>query len=302
MSQLDGFEFENEMKFPFTMVPNLLFDVEVTLAEHVVLTRILMRKRCFECRTRFAIGCGTTIATVRKAMLGLEAKNMIRIRKVTGKPDVIIALDQSAWKAKKIVYPDRNRSHTLIENDQGTLVENDQGTLIEIDHLTRSHEQDPIKQDPVKERPAGAGTACESGAPLTECEIVDPAAVAVCQIEGKGKALKEPVPEEVMAIAHDWVAMSTEQCPSGKWNANAFADGLMAVMRGSDLNPEGLADLFKFIRRNDFWRQCCLSPKEMLTRKNGKRKLDSVVAQWVGKHGKNIKNDIQEILNTPSPW
>lgn len=57
-----------------------------------------------------------------------------------------------------------------------------------------------------------------------------------------------------------------------------FAKGVKSIMSISKLDIEQVDKMLDWIKQDDFWTDKCLSPQQMVKKKDGKRKIDSVLA------------------------
>ncbi len=101
-----------------------------------------------------------------------------------------------------------------------------------------------------------------------------------------------PPPSEVdLEVGSEWFCFALKEmpwtAPPKGWNEVSFAQALVKVRQKTNLNDDGIRQLFKFIDGSDFWRRNALSPIGLLTvGKNGIRKIDTILSQMKPKEDK----------------
>ena len=105
-------EFFCEIETNFTMIPNEIWDYNLTTYELAVLCRIFRRAgaksgSCFESRKHIAEACGMSRKQVDRVFAELELHNIIEIdsRKDTGKPNRIRIKSIAHWLSKRTDSP-----------------------------------------------------------------------------------------------------------------------------------------------------------------------------------------------------
>lgn len=99
-------EFKSEIDVPFTMIPNIVWEIGLSGNEMIVLHRILfragLRGKCFENRESFAEACRLNKSTISIIFGELESLNIIEVRRrrSENKPNLIRVKNVAQWLCK----------------------------------------------------------------------------------------------------------------------------------------------------------------------------------------------------------
>ncbi len=91
--------------------------------------------------------------------------------------------------------------------------------------------------------------------------------------------------EPDLAVGRAWLAYALSEMPwkedDPKWTPEHFADAIAKVRRATDLNETGMAELLRFVAKDEFWRKNACSPSGLLKRssRNGERKIDNILVR-----------------------
>jgi hypothetical protein len=192
-------EFFCEIENNFTIIPNEIWDYNLTAYELAVLCRIFRRAgakagSCFESRKNIAKACGMSPRQVDRVIEELELHNIIEIesRKDTGRPNLIRIKSIAQWTSKTPVSPKREGGFACQAKGGKTIRQT--GLACQANHISISSKETQTEGKPVF---VASAPADAPETPQTALTVVEPKKV---------KAKTKPDPKDDTRTAETWQA------------------------------------------------------------------------------------------------